>query len=116
MTFTEEPGHDHEDEFADFEELLGRGTRFVLLTEDAPTKEHEHTHDERKRMALWMKKHKGSLRHLVAAMIVVEQKPLKRVAIKSFGPAFQAFWGYPIVVASGREEALTVASGLLNDR
>lgn len=116
MNFNEAPDHDHDDELADFDRLLEHGARFVILTEDPPQKDHDHSHEEKKRMAVWIKKRRSLLKELVAAMVVVEQNSLKRIAIKSFSPGFQALWGYPIVAAVSREEALIIASELLNPR
>ncbi|KQS82487.1 hypothetical protein ASG32_23275 [Methylobacterium sp. Leaf361] len=115
MSFADEPGHDHDDELADFEELLSRGRHFVILTQDPPSNDHEHSKEEKKRTALWMKRHKIRLRILVLAMIVVEENTLKRAAIKSFAPGFGAFWGFSIIAATNRNEALSIASRLLSD-
>lgn len=45
---------------------------FVVLTDFAPAEEHEHSQEDKKRMSLWMKKHKVELWTLVPAMIVIE--------------------------------------------
>jgi len=116
MSFEEGPGHDHDKDFEAFEANLKRGLPFVLLTNSAPAEDHEHTQEEKKRTSLWMKKHKAELRTLVLAMIVIEPSAAKRLAFKPFGVAFAKFWGYPMRLASSREEALEIAGKLLSER
>ncbi|WP_042695272.1 hypothetical protein [Azospirillum sp. B506] len=116
VTFEQGPDHDHDKDFQEFEANLGRGEPFVLLTDSTPDEEHEHSQEEKKRSALWMKKHKAELRSLVLAMIVIEPSAAKRLAFKAFGVAFAKFWGYPLRLASSREEALEIARTLLSER
>ncbi len=114
MSYDEEPDHDHDEDFAALEASFKRGEPFVILTDNAPTEDHEHSPEEKKRTALWMKKHKAELRTLVLAMIVIEPSAAKRLAFKSFGVAFAKFWGYPLKLASSREEAMEIAGTLLS--
>lgn len=114
MSYDEGPDHNHDEDFEAFEANLSRGAPFVLLTDTAPTEGHEHSQDEKKRTSLWMKKHKAELRTLVLAMIVIEPSAIKRLAFKPFGVAFAKFWGYPLRIASSREEALEIAGTLLS--
>jgi len=79
MNYNEGPDHDHDEDFKAFEANLKRGVPFVLLTDSVPEKEHEHSHEEKKRTSLWMKKHKAELRTLVLAMIVIEPSAAKRL-------------------------------------
>jgi hypothetical protein len=116
MSYDEGPDHNHDEDFKAFETNLSRGSPFVLLTDSAPTEGHEHGQEEKKRTALWMKKHKAALRTLVLAMIVVEPSAAKRLAFKPFSMAFAKFWGYPMRLASSREEALEIAGKLLSER
>ncbi|MGX1305631.1 ABC-type Zn2+ transport system substrate-binding protein/surface adhesin [Amorphus suaedae] len=116
MSYDEAPDHDHDEDFAALEASFKRGTPFVILTDSAPTEDHEHSHEEKKRTALWMKKHKAELRALVLAMIVIEASATKRLAFKSFGVAFAKFWGYPLKLAASREEAMEIAGNLLSER
>lgn len=114
MTYDEDPDHDHDEDFEALEESLLRGTPFVILTDNAPIEDHTHSHEERKRTALWMKAHKADLRDRVLAMIVIEPSATKRLAFKSFGVAFAKFWGYPLRLTSSREEAMEIAGQLLS--
>ncbi|CAO3426167.1 hypothetical protein [Azospirillum endophyticum] len=116
VTYEEGPDHDHDKDFQAFEANLRRGEPFVLLTDSALAEDHEHSQEEKKRNALWMKRHKAELRNLVLAMIVIEPSAAKRLAFKAFGVAFAKFWGYPMRLASSREEALEIARNLLSER
>ncbi|PZQ10822.1 MAG: hypothetical protein DI564_15130 [Rhodanobacter denitrificans] len=114
MNLTQEPGHDHQKDFDEFEANLQRGEPFVLLTDTAPAEDHEHSPEEKKRVALWMKKHKTELRRLIVAMILVEPNSAKRLGLKAFAIVFAKFWGYPLLLASSREEAIEMARELLS--
>ncbi|AYM14706.1 MULTISPECIES: hypothetical protein [Agrobacterium] len=114
MSLVHEPGHDFRQDFEEFEANLKRGEPFVLLTDSAPSEDHEHSQEEKKYTSLWMKKHKVELRKLVLAMILIEPSAAKRVAFKAFGVVFAKFWGYPLILASSREEALETAEKLLS--
>ncbi len=113
VSYDKDPGHDHDEDFKAFEANLERGAPFVILTDSAPSEDHEHSQEEKKRTALWMKKHKVELRTLVLALIVVEPSAAKRLAYKPFGVTFAKFWGYPMKLASSREEAVEIARKLL---
>ncbi|UKE45648.1 MULTISPECIES: hypothetical protein [Xanthomonas translucens group] len=114
MNLTQEPGHDHQKDFDEFEENLQRGEPFVLLTDTAPAEDHEHSPEENKRTALWMKKHKVELRRLVLALILVEPNSAKRLGFKAFAVVFSKFWGYPLLLAPSREQAIEMARELLS--
>jgi dihydroorotase-like cyclic amidohydrolase len=115
MNYDEDPDHDKDEDFEAFEATLERGVPFVLLTDSAPTEEQEHSQEEKKRTALWMKKHKAELRTLVLAMIVIEPSAAKRLVFKPFSVAFAKFWGFPMRLASSREEATEIAGKLLSE-
>lgn len=114
MSYDEGP--DHDEDFEALEVNLRRGMPFVILTDFAPAEEHEHSQEEKKRTSLWMKKHKVELRTLILAMIVVEPSAAKRMTFKAFGVAFAKFWGYPLRLATSREEAVAIATDLLAER
>ena len=113
MSFSQEPGYDQEKDLAEFEANLQRGEPFVLLSDTPPSEEHEHSPEDRKRTALWMKKHKAQLRSLVLAMVMVEPSAAKRLGFKAFATVFGKFWGYPLLLAASREQAIEMAEGLL---
>lgn len=113
MSLRQEPGHDHQNDFAEFEANLQRGEPFVLLTDTIPADDHEHSPDEKKRTTLWMKKHKAELRKLVLAMIMIEANSAKRLGFKAFSVVFAKFWGYPLLLAASREQAMEIARELI---
>ncbi|MER9234601.1 hypothetical protein NKI56_21290 [Mesorhizobium sp. M0622] len=101
--------------FTVFEELLRRGETFILMSEPSDhSPAHEHTQEEKKRTSLWMKKHRRELK-LVKAMVMIEPSIAKRLAMKPFSMMFEKFWGYPMLMANNRDEALAIARKLLND-
>jgi hypothetical protein len=100
--------------FAEFEALLVRKEAFVLLNEEGLDKgEHEHSPEEMKQTSLWMKRHKSELRAFVKAAIYIEPSAVKRQATRAFAVVFEKFWGYPILVAGTKDEALALAKQLL---
>ncbi|MED5525138.1 MAG: hypothetical protein VX447_10345 [Pseudomonadota bacterium] len=113
MSFSHEPGHDHEKDFEAFEANLQRGEPFVILTDTAPDEDHAHSPEDKRRTAFWLKEHKAELRELVLAMILVEPSQAKRLGIKAFAVLFAKFWGYPLLLAASREEAIEMARELL---
>ena len=114
LNFSHQPGHDAQKDFDEFEANLKRGESFVILSDSSPSEDHEHTPEEKKLVSLWMKKHKLQLRTLVLAMIVVEPSQAKRVAYKAMSAMFAKFWGYPMILAASREQAIDMARELLS--
>lgn len=99
------------DIFGAFETLLHKGQAFVLLAEGGP-ESHEHRREDRKRLSLWMKRHRRELA-LVKAMIVVEPSLTKRLAAQAFATIFAKFWGYPLLWTDTRDAAIDMAAALL---
>lgn len=115
MRNTPSTAHTENDEtFAPMEQLLRRGETFVLLTEAAGFEDHEHSHDEKKKMSLWMKRHRTELK-LVKGMIAIEPSVAKRLAMKPFSLVFKQFWGYPILFADSHDQAINIAQKLLQE-
>jgi hypothetical protein len=103
-----------EESLAEFEALLARHEPFVLLSnEGLDNKEVEHSMDERKQMALWMKRHKSELKRYVKASIHIEPSVTKRLAGKAFAVVYEKFWGYPMLMTATEDEALALAQTLL---
>ncbi|KQQ56817.1 hypothetical protein ASF84_06490 [Pseudomonas sp. Leaf127] len=106
-----------EKSLAEFEDLLARNEAFVLLSnEGLGKKQPEHTPDEMKQMALWMKRHKNLLKKYVKASIQIESSLTKRIASKAFTTIYEKFWGYPMMMTATENEALTLAQKLLNPK
>lgn len=114
MNLSQELGHDHQKDFDEFEANLRRGEPFVILSDTAPAEDHEHAPEDKKHTALWMKKHKVELRKLVLAMILIEPNQAKRLGFKAFAILFAKFWGYPLLLAVSREQAIEMARELLS--
>ena len=114
MSFSQQSGQDSQKDFDEFEANLGRGEPFVILSDSTPDGDHEHTPEEKKRVSLWMKKHKLELRKLVRAMILVEPNQAKRLGYKAFSVMFAKFWGYPMLLAESREQAVDMARKVLS--
>ncbi|MGN6091010.1 MAG: hypothetical protein ACTHOL_01555 [Luteibacter jiangsuensis] len=114
MSFSQQSGQDPQKDFDEFEANLRRGEPFVILSDSTTTEDHEHTPEEKKRVSLWMKKHKLELRKLVLAMILVEPNQAKRLGYKAFSVMFAKFWGYPMLLAESREQAVDMARKVLS--
>lgn len=113
MSFAQSPDHDPVRDFEELEANLKRGEPFVLLSDSVPAEDHEHSPEEKKRTSLWMKENKAELHKLVLAMIVIEPSAAKRLAFAAFSMLFAKFWGYPLMLASSREEGMEIAGKLL---
>ena len=98
--------------FGPLEQLLRRGETFVLLTEAGGFEDHEHSGDDKKKMSLWMKRHRAELK-MIKGMIAIEPSVAKRLAMKPFSLLFKKFWGYPLLFAGAHDEAIEVARKLL---
>jgi hypothetical protein len=48
------------------------------------------------------------------AMILIEPNAAKRLGFKAFAVVFAKFWGYPLLLASSREQATEMARELLS--
>jgi len=100
--------------FAEFEALLARKEVFILLhEEDLVEGEHEHCSEEMEQTSLWMKSHKDELRAFVKASIHIEPSTAKRLPSKALAVAYEKFWGYPMLIAATKEEALAMVQKLL---
>ncbi|MGX9936614.1 hypothetical protein ACVFVO_14590 [Advenella kashmirensis] len=102
--------------FDGFAQLLTRKQAFVFLSEDGFDEGHEHSKEERKQTALWMKKNKAQIRAYVKGMVLIEPNAAKRLAAKAFAVMFGKFWGYPLLIVGSKDEALEIAHRLLSDK
>lgn len=110
------PGKDPDaSPFTEFEALLARKEAFVLLNDEGFAHgSHEHSPEEMKQATRWMKAHKNELRTFVKASVVIEPNTVKRTAAKPFAVIFEKFWGYPLILASSKDDALVIAHNLLS--
>ncbi len=97
--------------FIDYENLLQRGEKFVMINEvsapDVAETKSDKTH--MKMMNLWMKKNREALSTQVLAMIQVEPDPIKRQVAIDFQVVFEKYWGHKLIVVDTYEEALALA-------
>lgn len=104
--------------FTAFDALLDRAKPFVIIgskrAEDAQREKDSPA--ERKRLMLWIKQNKKRLRTLVRGMVQIEPSATKRMALKGFMVMAEKIWGYPMLLAASKEEALPVASRLLAEQ
>lgn len=107
-------GDSQEKSLVEFEALLARNEPFVLLSNEGLDQgQPEHSPDEMKQMALWMKRHKSELKRYVKASIHIESSLTKRLAGKAFAVVYEKFWGYPMLMTATEDEALALAQNLL---
>lgn len=98
--------------FEAFDALLARQQPCVMISRDGDT-EHEHAPQERKQVALWLKRNKPALRVYVKGVIQIEPNAAKRLAIKAFMIMLSKAWGCPMFVAESEPAALEMAHKLL---
>ncbi|WCM25982.1 hypothetical protein NDN01_18420 [Sphingomonas sp. QA11] len=97
--------------FTAFEAQLNRARPFVLIGHGAGAQAQDH--EERKRVALWMKRHREPLRQFVLALVYVEPQAANRFVARSGAETYAKFWGYPMLVTASDEDARAVAARLL---
>ncbi|MFK3978704.1 hypothetical protein [Shewanella vesiculosa] len=101
--------------FNQFDNLLLRKEAFVLISDGGfSDKPHEHSKEENKQLSRWMKAHRKDVKIFVKAMIYVEPQKTKQILVKAFSGTFEKFWGYPLMTAKSKEDALEVAYQLVN--
>ncbi|MEJ2457787.1 MAG: hypothetical protein P8Y58_06385 [Novosphingobium sp.] len=96
-----------------FDKLLAQPRPFVLIGFGGSDEAHEHTPEERKQVALFMKRNREPLHRLVKAMVYVEPVAAKRFVAKAQAFVFAKAWGFPMIVSKSEPEALAVADRLL---
>lgn len=112
--YYDRPGpKDDESGIALFEKLLSQPRPFVLIGFGGSDEEHEHSHEERKQVALFMKRNHEPLHRLVKSMVYVEPVAAKRFVAKAQAFVFAKAWGFPMIVAKSEPEALAIADRLL---
>ena len=94
-----------------FEALLDREQPFVLIGNGAQL--HEESHEERKQIALWMKRNRARINRLVKAMVYVDPNTEQHLAARPAAFVFEKFWGFPLLVSKSDHEAMGIAESLL---
>ncbi|WP_238578851.1 hypothetical protein [Inquilinus limosus] len=98
---------------AEFDMILARETRFVMLS-IGPMPERE-AHDDRKARTLWLKRRRGDLGRLCLAHLHVEPDPLRRAAMQAtvLTAKMAAAFPYPLALFADEDSALERAWTLL---
>lgn len=96
---------------AAFEALLGHRHSFVLIGRGASGQEQDH--EERRQIALWMKRNREALGQYVLALVYVEPQAAHRITARAGAEMYRKFWGYPMLVTSSDDEARAMAARLL---
>lgn len=98
---------------AEFDAILARETRFVMLT-IGPMPERE-AHDDRKARTLWLKRRRADLGRLCLSHLHVEPDPLRRAAMQAtvLTAKMAAVFPYALALFADEETALERAWTLL---
>lgn len=98
--------------FHAFDALLARQLPCVMISREGDAR-HEHAPQERKQVALWLKRNKPALRAYVKGVVQVEPNAHRRLAIRAFMIMLSKAWGCPMFVAESEPAALFMAQKLL---
>ena len=96
---------------AEFDAVLAKGERFVLLS-IGPIPEDE-SHDDRKARTLWLKRRRAELGRLCLAHLHVEHDPDRRAMIQDRAAKTAGAFPYPLTVFASEDSALDRAWSLL---
>lgn len=96
---------------AEFDALLAREARFVLLS-IGPIPEDE-AHDDRKTRALWLKRRRAELGRLCLAHLHVEHDPARRAMMQDRAAKMAGAFPYPLALFASEDAALDRAWSLL---
>ncbi|MDR6514594.1 hypothetical protein [Chryseobacterium camelliae] len=111
----EEKEHSHDEDLQEFEKLINRQEKFILINEGkTPDTDYKHSKEETKMINRFLKTNRAKLKQWAVAMIQVESSSLKRLAYKPFQTIFEKFWGMKLVIVPTRQEALQMADTLLS--
>ncbi|MFU1859641.1 hypothetical protein BWD42_04885 [Sphingobacterium sp. CZ-UAM] len=106
--------HNHAEDLKEFEKLVSRHEKFVLINEGgSPDREYKHNREETKMVNNFMRRNRAKLKEFAVAMIHIEPSSLKRLAFKPFHHIFEKFWGMKLAFVSDRAEAVHLANSLL---
>jgi hypothetical protein len=94
-----------------FDALLDREQPFVLIGHG--DRFHMESAEDRKHIAIWMKRNGDRLNRLVKAMVYVQPDTAKRLAARPAAFVFEKFWGFPMLVTGSDREAAVIAEQLL---
>ncbi|KIS41570.1 hypothetical protein [Kosakonia radicincitans] len=107
----------YDNSFIQLEKILGKKIPFVIIsaTEFEDEEQHEHSKEEKMKLALWLKKNKANVKKYIIAQIQIVPENKQSLILKGFAKAFSKFWGYPMLIVSDKENAIVKANNLLNN-
>lgn len=95
-----------------YETLLSRKETFVFISEGA-FPEQKNDHEERKRVAAWVKAKREILTQYVKALIHIEPDENTRLETQKFANNFIKFTGYPMFIVDNQQQAQKVIDAVL---
>lgn len=107
----------YDNSFIQLEKILDKKIPFVIIsaTEFEDEEQHEHSKEEKMKLALWLKKNKASVKKYIIAQIQIVPENKQNIILKGFVKAFSKFWGYPMLIVSDKDSAIVKANNLLNN-
>lgn len=88
-------GSDWED---DLNALIARGERFVFLTRDLPISGPNGNHEDRRRLALWLKQNRSELKGRCAGSILIVEAPSLVFALGPVVRGMSKAFGFPVSI------------------
>ncbi|QBC02879.1 hypothetical protein [Enterobacter cloacae] len=106
----------YDNSFIQLERILDKKMPFVIIsaTEFEGEEQHEHSKEEKMKLALWLKMNKISVKKYIVAQIQIVPQDKQNIILKGFAKAFSKFWGYPMLIVSDKKNALDKANALLD--
>lgn len=97
---------------AAYEALLAHEKTFVFISE-GPFPQQQASHEERKKVAAWVKQKRQTLTTFVKALIHVEPDEQIRLSAQKFANNFIKFSGYPMFVVANQAQAQQLIQAVL---
>ncbi|EUB98925.1 hypothetical protein PMI07_005206 [Rhizobium sp. CF080] len=96
-----------------FEQLLDKRERFVVITDHSPDDHEDETQEERKEKALFFKRIKHRMREFCCGMVVIEGQTSASAVLRVAATAAAKAFGFAILFVSDEEQAVTKGLALL---
>ncbi|TCM67811.1 hypothetical protein EC844_107106 [Acinetobacter calcoaceticus] len=101
-----------EDTIAVYEALLDQQKNFVFISE-GPFPEQQASHEERQKVAAWVKQKRSAMAKYVKAFVHIEPDQQSRWVAQKFANNFIKFSGYPMFIVVNKEQAQRVIHSVL---
>ncbi len=98
-----------------YESLLEKQQPFVFVSQEGMSRD-KSDHEERKRVASWVKTNRERLAKYVKALIHIEPEESLRLEAQKFANNFIKFSGYPMYIVENRDKADQVIQAVLKLR